>query len=724
MGKDEEKKNLNNNVVGGNTGDFSTPNPTAMLSKLKQIKSEQKEAVKNQPKPKTLSKEEQEKAQAQAAKEAMRRQALSDTYKDLNESESVSKAPRERVIPKVKESVKFNKPIDPIDTNTDSMFSQLKKVQSTKPKTQAPKEQPKKSTPQRYSREDDPFYDYDARKVQSNFPGFGKNKYQDIDRANPIEAKEYRLEAKRQEKLAQKEAKKRQKEQAKSAKNVEVPKGDAPTSVFDRLKQLQEAKIKNEQKQAPKAQQQSSSYVDLSSLKKTSNKNIQRVEREDLSDLFEEEEKPKKVEPRYIPRGEEKKQKKINPILASRRQDAATLFKELKQLQKERDKQREIDKAKGKVYANEEFDVNDVLDRAKKLRIENGTEQEYLELIEAEKRAKREAQKAAAARQARIEAEREMRARRAIAEKERELDRPLTEEEIAELRNRLLLEEAAENEAHEKKKKRILFIIIFILCILFALAMAAGVWMFYDNVINIPTDGTVRVSIKIDDSTWYDYDIDEGAFKDKVVEPGDTIYPNIVVRNSYQVEGDGLGSWDYIFVRFRAYMTVDGKLLPKALIVDPANSVSEKWFVYDKSVEDNLTDLSGNPIITTGDGWFYLGGLLAPNQAVSLVNSITFDGEYVGNEVANKQCNIVIEVQAMSYRYANYVMDRESILSNGDLTYIPQDQADPNLYWVKAPEAWVRYMKEYIEEFESMMQNSTQSNSQALTINKKFKIVL
>ncbi len=389
-------------------------------------------------------------------------------------------------------------------------------------------------------------------------------------------------------------------------------------------------------------------------------------------------------------------QKEKHNTLNNAKQDAESLLQELEKIQRQRNAQKQVEKAETKPK-KDKFDVGAVLARAKQLRIENGTEQEYLELIEAEKKAKEQLekeQKEEQEKQAKLQAEREAREKKAIKAKQKELDRPLTEEEIIQLKNKLLLEEAAQNEEKKKKKKKFLFLLILLLCLLFAAVLALGIWYFYDKIVDTSEDGSVRVSIKIDDTTWYDYDIDEGAFKDKVVEPGDSIYPNIVVRNSNKVEGDGSGIWDSILLRFRAYMLVDGKLLPNSLIIEPISSSTEKWYTYDKRVEDTLIDLSGNPIVTESDGWYYLGGLLGPNQAVGLVNSITFNGETVGNEVAGKQCSIVIEVQAISKLYVNNIIDRECITPDGEIVSMPIDQADTSLYWVKAPEAWIRYMRD------------------------------
>ena len=224
----------------------------------------------------------------------------------------------------------------------------------------------------------------------------------------------------------------------------------------------------------------------------------------------------------------------------------------------------------------------------------------------------------------------------------------------------------------------LVLLVIMILCLFL---------LFYCNII-VPNDnyddGRVRISVEIDKDSFYDVDI-SGNVSEKVVFPGDYIDFDVIATNAYNIKGDNATSfiWDSIFVRFKMYLRIDGEDYEN-VTVNISNqgektvpviipTISENTFqTYDKAKEDQFIDqITGKPIVSESDGYYYYNGILDYNQSISLCTGILLNGDAIIPDFANKRCELVVVVEAAT---ADYTSIRERTI------------------WDKAPQTWINFM--------------------------------
>ncbi len=384
---------------------------------------------------------------------------------------------------------------------------------------------------------------------------------------------------------------------------------------------------------------------------------------------------------------------KANIFDDARKKEILGLANTLDAYQSRYDKDLKIDKKCDRIIDSEKIDYRPLLLRANEKAVAKMGDAEIVEMTTLLHEALSSAQKAYRARATRLDQTVGVRAKFEIEKKEKKLNRKLSEVEKWDLKNELLLEASDV----KGRKSGVLFIVILLLAVALLIGLGIGIWYYYVSTLSEPLTGKVSVTMDFDRDTWYEYDIDESSYKNRKINPGDTINPNIVLRNSAQIEGGISSEGDPLMLRFRASVKMDGVTLNGAIHVvpkvpeDDTNNLSSThyWIKYDADKEAEL-----NSPVTIDDGWFYYSNYLGYGEAISLIDSITFDGEMFTEEFAGKTLEVVVEVQAVSRAHRDLILERrgfdvddegQAVLTEGETSDL-----DPNTYWVFAPEEWRR----------------------------------
>lgn len=250
-----------------------------------------------------------------------------------------------------------------------------------------------------------------------------------------------------------------------------------------------------------------------------------------------------------------------------------------------------------------------------------------------------------------------------------------------------LVEEYGDVKVQESRNSERVITTSLILVVLMILSLFL---LFYCNIIN-PTDqeddGRVRISVDIDDDAFLDVDA-YGNIIEREIFPGDYIDFNIVATNAYNIKGDNATefTWDTVFVRYKIYLRIDG-VAYETVKVNISNQGEkdvpviiptidgENFQTYDKEKEDEFTDpITGEPIVTYSDGYYYYNGLLSYNQNILLCTGVLFNGDAIIPEFATKDAELVVEIQSAT---ADYTSIRERTI------------------WDKAPQTWINYIHKY-----------------------------